>query len=80
VKHLSGAPLQERLLALPTNIIIIWKGLAVKHSRLLQTFVYYGCKKFYNIGPRRLQRCLDDIFYYKTGYPIPGTKVSPWPC
>jgi hypothetical protein len=23
-----------------------------KHSSLLRTFVNYGCKKFYNIGPR----------------------------
>jgi hypothetical protein len=25
----------------------------VNNPRLLQTFVNYGCKKFYNIGPRR---------------------------
>jgi hypothetical protein len=23
-----------------------------KHSSILETFVNYGCKKFYNIGPR----------------------------
>jgi len=27
VKHLSGAPLYGRLLALPSNIAIGWKGL-----------------------------------------------------
>jgi hypothetical protein len=27
VKHISGAPLYDRLLALPTNIRVGWKGL-----------------------------------------------------
>ncbi len=31
-----------------------------KHSSLLRTILNYGCKKFYNIGPRGL--------YYKTFY------------
>jgi hypothetical protein len=50
VKHLSGAPLKGRLLALPTNNVLGWKGLqganALAYSR---KFVTYGRKKFYNI-------------------------------
>jgi hypothetical protein len=47
----SGAPLEGRLLALPTNIRLGWKGLPgtlayFKKICKLQT------KKFYNIGPR----------------------------
>ncbi len=52
MKHLSGAPLYGRLLALPTNIRLGWKrNVGDKHSSLLQKFINYGQKKFYNIGP-----------------------------
>jgi hypothetical protein len=51
VKHLSDAQHLGRLLALPTNIRLGWRGLPrTKHSSLLQKFVNYECKKFYNIG------------------------------
>ncbi len=43
-----------KLLALPRNIRLGCKGLAVtKHSSLFRKFVNYGLKKFYNIGPWR---------------------------
>ncbi len=51
MKHLAVAPLQGRLLNLPTNIILGWKRLAgEKRSSLFKKVVTYGCKKFYNIG------------------------------
>ncbi len=43
VKNLSGAPLQGRLLASPTNIRLGWKG---KHFSLLRKSVNYGRKSF----------------------------------
>ncbi len=50
--NLSGAPLYGRLLALAICIRLDRKMLASdKHSSFLQTFVNYGHKKFYNIGP-----------------------------
>jgi len=35
-----------------------------KHSRLLQTFVNYGCKKFYNIGPRSSYSSKLFVFFF----------------
>jgi hypothetical protein len=53
VKHLSGAPFYGRLLALPTNITLGWKiNVGERHSSLLQKFVNYGRKMFYNIEPQ----------------------------
>ncbi len=44
-----------------------------KRSSLLWTFVNYGCKKFYNIGPRRmallwknLGQCYKPFWYHNT--------------
>ncbi len=37
MKHLSGAPLQGRFLALPTNIRIDWKSLSGQQARALAT-------------------------------------------
>ncbi len=53
VEHLSGDPSQGRLLALPANIRLDWKSLqGAKHPIfVIQTFVNYGRKKFYNIWP-----------------------------
>jgi hypothetical protein len=52
VEHIKEVHLLGRLLALPTNIRLRLERLARdKHSRLLRTFVSYGCKKFFNIGP-----------------------------
>ena len=31
-----------------------------KRSSLLQNFVTYNCKRFYNIGPRKLDRTVDE--------------------
>jgi hypothetical protein len=46
------SPPWDRILALPTNIRLGWKGLPVTNPRsLLRAFVNYGRKKFYNIGP-----------------------------
>jgi hypothetical protein len=40
VRHLSGAPLNGRLLALPTNTKLGWKGFPETN-----TLAYYGNKK-----------------------------------
>jgi hypothetical protein len=49
---LSGAPLNGRLLALPTNITLGCKGFpGTKRSSLLQKVVTYGCKKFIALAP-----------------------------
>jgi hypothetical protein len=57
VKHFSGiillcgVRLLGRLLALPTNIRLGFKGLAsTEHSSLLKISVNYVRKKFYNVG------------------------------
>jgi hypothetical protein len=52
VLKLSGAPLCSRLLALSSNIRLGRKGLPGTNTSLLPQAVTYGCKKFYNIGPR----------------------------
>jgi len=39
------------LLASPTNIRLGWKDLPGNNCSSLQTFVNYGRKKLYNIGP-----------------------------
>ncbi len=53
MKHLSSAPLQGRLLALPTSIRIIWKGKPVKNTlAYYKKFINYGRKKNYDNGPR----------------------------
>jgi hypothetical protein len=60
VKHLSGAPLKGRFLALPTNKTMLERLARSKHFGVLRKFVTYGRKKFCNIGPWGL--------YYKTYY------------
>ncbi len=55
MKHLSIAPLKSRLLALPTNIRLGWKGLPI-----IRKSINYDCKKMYRIGSMGL--------YYKTYY------------
>jgi hypothetical protein len=52
VKHLSGAPPQGKLLALTTNIRLVWKNLPWTNASLLQKFINYDRKMFYNIGCR----------------------------
>jgi hypothetical protein len=57
VKHLSGAALYGRLLALPSYTRLGWKGLpGDKHSSLLRKSVNYGRNKGYDTGPRGLVR------------------------
>jgi hypothetical protein len=59
VKHPSGAPFYERLLALTTNIIQGRKRpVRDKHYSLLQKFVNYGQKKYYKIGPSHILNAL----------------------
>ncbi len=51
-------------LASLANIRLGWKKLGVdKHSSLLQIFVNYGRKKFYNIRPWR--KCYETFYFYK---------------
>jgi hypothetical protein len=56
-----GKPLQPsimfavKVVALPTNIKLGWKGLPGTSTSLLQKSVNYGCKKFYSTGPRTLK-------------------------
>jgi hypothetical protein len=48
---LSGAPLGQAP-SLPANIRLGYKKITRdKRSGLLQKFVIYDCKRFYNIGP-----------------------------
>jgi hypothetical protein len=57
VEYMKSSSLQGRLLALPSNIRLGWKGLQGTNTRsLLRTFVNYGLKKFYNIEP-----CLQEL-------------------
>ncbi len=51
LKHLSGAPLQGRLLALPTNTRLCWIGLPGINTSLLRKSVNYGRIKFHHIKP-----------------------------
>ncbi len=51
-QKMSPPPFYGRLLALPTNITLGWKGLSETNSSLLRTLIIYGRKCFYNIGPR----------------------------
>jgi hypothetical protein len=51
-KCLSGAPLWCRLLAIPTNIGIGWKGSWDNYSFLLRAYINYSHKKFYIIGAK----------------------------
>ncbi len=59
ITYPSGAPFQVLSSRVgsrpsPTNIRQDWKGFpGTKQCRLLQMFVNYGCKKFYNIGSWR---------------------------
>ncbi len=49
MKQLSSAPLLGRLLPLPTNVRLCWKGLTSTKA-LFGTFVNYARKKFYKIS------------------------------
>jgi len=59
----SGGPfsgvvlLSHRVGSWPSQLI----DRADKHSCLLRMFVNYGCKKFYNIGPRLQIDCLSSF-------------------
>jgi hypothetical protein len=59
VKHVPGSPLEGRLLALPTNIRLGWKGPSGIHTLSyynLRSFVKYGHKSFITSTPDRAQR------------------------
>jgi len=47
-----------RLLAVPTNIGLGWKGLPGTNTSLLGTFVNYDLKKFYNTDTRSTRELL----------------------
>ncbi len=49
-EYLSGAPLLGKLLALPTNIRLGWKGLPGTKTSSLRKPVNYDLKKFYSTG------------------------------
>jgi hypothetical protein len=49
VKHVSGSPLWDRLLAIPANIKLGWNGFPRTNTGLLQNCVYYRHKKLYKI-------------------------------
>jgi hypothetical protein len=51
MKFFLDDTLSGRLLALPTKIILVLKGLKRRNTSLLRKFVNYGRKKFYNIWP-----------------------------
>ncbi len=49
--HLKGASLREAP-ALLAKTRLVWKGLLGTNTlALIQTFVNYNCRKFYNMGP-----------------------------
>jgi hypothetical protein len=51
MKHLSGAPLQGRLLTMPANIKLGWKSLpAMNALAYYENFVTYNRKKFHKIS------------------------------
>ncbi len=52
IKNPSGAPPYGKLLALPTNNRLGWKGTMDKRSSVLRKFEKYRQKRFYNIGFR----------------------------
>ncbi len=54
-KRILGYPLFGRLLALPINIRLGWKGPLNERSSLLCTLINYGCKKSCVILPWRCQ-------------------------
>jgi hypothetical protein len=65
VKHFPSVPLLGRLVALPTNIRLDRKSLPrTKNSSLFGTFVIYGRKKLYNIGPWNLIKKLFTVVTY----------------
>ncbi len=52
MKNLLGAPFQDKLLALPRNIRIGWRGLSRTNTlAYCKKFIIDGLKKFYNICP-----------------------------
>ncbi len=52
LKNILDPPLQGRLLNLPTNNRLDWKGLlGIKLSSFLQKFVNHGQKSFITLGP-----------------------------
>ncbi len=57
--NVSGAPLQGRLLAWPTNIRLRRKGLPGTSSSLSQTLINYGRNFFITLGPDR-----DSLYYF----------------
>ncbi len=51
VEHLTGAPLLGRLLVLPTNNTLGWKGMQVANTLAYSEILSLAAeKKFYNIG------------------------------
>jgi hypothetical protein len=44
--------LKASFATLLANISLGWNGLPGTNTNLLQIFINYGCKMFYNIGPR----------------------------
>ncbi len=52
MKHISDAPLQARLLALPTNIRLDWKGLPGPNTLAdYENSELSAVKSFHNTGP-----------------------------
>ncbi len=51
VKHLSGTPLQDGLLALPASIRLGWKSLPRTNTLAYYKICELRIKKFHNIGP-----------------------------
>jgi hypothetical protein len=56
VENRIGASLGGKLLSCSQTLDLLERLARVKHAGLLQAFVNYGRKKFYNIGPRSLSK------------------------
>jgi hypothetical protein len=78
LKHLSGAPLWVRLLALPTNIRLDWKGLPGTNTlAYYKKIITYVRKKFYNIGSsEKTQKIFLQQNQKRRKYKLGGTKMN----
>ncbi len=80
MKRPSGAPLQDRLLALPANIRLARD----KHSSLLRKFLNYGRKEFYNIGSGNIKpfNAVNNLTWQRASVchcqPLPPGLKFPW--
>jgi hypothetical protein len=74
LEHLKDASIRKAL-TLPANIRLGWKDFQGQHSRLIQKFVNYGRKKFYNMATGAVAtagkvKASTDQHIHKTSYEL----------